>query len=88
MKQFVKSLLIVFAMLVALSTAFALAEAHAVDLKSIKVHKPKIKTYTVDGKQVNPAEALVAALNGKDVAECKPVELEIGTNGMPKFTNK
>ncbi len=88
MKQFIKSVLIVGAAILGLGAVLGFADAHAIDLSKIKVKTAKVKTYTVKGKEVNPAQALVDALNGEPVSECKPVELEIGTNGMPHFKTK
>ncbi len=69
MQKFIKSCLIVGGLLVALSAALSFADAHALTIKQIQPAPPD--TFMVDGKDMNVAEAMTAALADKKVFKCK-----------------
>jgi hypothetical protein len=79
-----KSIITIAGALLALSTI----KVHATDFSKVKIKAPTPPpTYSVDGAEVNAAEATVAALNGRKVLKCtavkQPNNATFSVNGKP-----
>ena len=51
-------------------------------LAAVSAHAAGVPaTYIVNGHSASPQEAIIAAIKGNDVLQCKPVEMKVSKSG-------